>query len=91
MDKAQGRSEKTTDTILTHEYLKEVFLYAMGERVPMNARYCWGAFLRSEALRFSFRYEWIKVEAFYQWVSNHPRLEIEDGPEWYGVVEISAT
>jgi len=63
----------------------------MGGKVPMAARATWGEFLRGKHLRFTFRYLWITHSGFYVWVSEHPRLEMEDGQDWFGVVEISAT
>lgn len=91
MDQTQRTPVGAADVVLTHEFLKEVFLKAMGGKVPMAARPSWANFLRGKELRFTFRYLWILHPGFYVWVSEHPRLEMEDGAEWFGVVEISAT
>ena len=90
MDKIQGRKEsEAAFPVLTHDYLRNKFLKAMGGKVPMMARQSWGRFLKTKATRFVFRYEWIVDSRFYVWVSCHKQLEMEDGVEWFGVLQIS--
>tara|TARA_Y100000034_G_C6910601_1_gene424789 strand:+ start:2432 stop:2665 length:234 start_codon:yes stop_codon:yes gene_type:complete len=72
--------------LITHEVLKDKFLKAMGNKIPMDARERWASFIREKQTEFMFRYEWIKDRRFYDWVyHNTDQLDIKDGEEWFGV------
>lgn len=71
--------------MMTHEELKEKFLKGFGGKVPYAARESWGQFLRSKAASFSLRYEWIKHEGFWNWISTTDIIDFDDGQEWIRV------
>ena len=72
-----------------HEELKDKCRKAFGGKIPIDAKERWANFVRSQALEFTFRYDWIRDPRFYDWVRANSGpgkpLDISDGQEWFGV------